>query len=379
MKKSVLLMAAATAIALSSCSSEETKDVAKSSNITFRSTVGLNSRGTEATTDNLKNIWVSAWAGDDEVFTKEQFAKKGGGQTFESVNGPWFWEKDKQYTFMAFATGKENMDGVTPTITKNDITLTNYTPNTTLADQLDLLVAQGTGSKVNNQTTGANLDFDHILSQIQIKVKNTNANLKYIIKGVRITNVKGTGSYTFNPVEADKHSWQNQGLPTQYILDQGANIKLDENNKDVTDLLVGNNSAMLIPQGITAWNGQVPTEPNATFKNVTGSYISLLINVQQKNGAGWKQVYPFADAPNEKCAWAAVAIPAVTWANGNKYIYTLDLTKGAGKVDPVDPTEPGETLTPGKDPDKGENILGGEIFFTVSVKKWNDQAIDVNM
>lgn len=372
-------MAAATAIALSSCSSEDTKDVAKSSNITFRSTVGLNSRGTEATTDNLKNIWVSAWADNDVVFTKEQFAKKGAGTTFESVGGPWFWEKDKAYTFMAFATGKENMDGVTPTISKDDITLTDYTPNTNLADQLDLLVAKAEGTKAQNGTAGADLNFDHILSQIQIKVQNTNANLKYVIKGVRITNVQGTGTYTFKPGEAAKHNWQNQNFTTQYILHQGVNITLDENNKAVTDLLVGDNSAMLIPQGITAWNGQVPTEPNATFKNVTGSYISLLINVQQKNGAGWKQVYPFADAPNEKCAWAAVAIPAVTWANGNKYIYTLDLTKGAGKVDPVDPTEPGETLTPGKDPDKGENILGGEIFFTVSVKKWNDQAIDVNM
>ena len=75
---------------------------------------------------------------------------------------------------MAFATGKDNKANLTPTVTKTNITLTDYTPSATLADQLDLLVAQGTGSKVNNQTTGAKLDFDHILSQIQLKVKNTN-------------------------------------------------------------------------------------------------------------------------------------------------------------------------------------------------------------
>ena len=44
MKKAFYMMAAA-AIALSSCSSEETTDVAKSSNITFRSAVGFNTRG----------------------------------------------------------------------------------------------------------------------------------------------------------------------------------------------------------------------------------------------------------------------------------------------------------------------------------------------
>ena len=378
MKKSVLLMAAATAIALSSCSSEDTKDVAKSSNITFRSTVGLNSRGTEATTDNLKNIWVSAWADNDVVFTKEQFAKKGAGTTFESVGGPWFWEKDKAYTFMAFATGKENMDGVTPTISKDNITLTDYTPNTNLADQLDLLVAKAEGTKAQNGTAGADLNFDHILSQIQIKVQNTNANLKYVIKGVRITNVQGTGTYTFKPGEAAKHNWQNQNFTTQYILHQGVNITLDENNKAVTDLLVGDNSAMLLPQTITSWDGR-PIDMNGTddYHQVNGAYISLLINVQKKNGAGdWVQVYPKTDQVDDtKCAWTAVAIPAVNWENGNKYIYTLNLSKGAGKVDPV---EPGPDWT-NKDPKPGDTILGEEIFFKVTVTQWVDQATNVPM
>lgn len=371
-------MATATAIALSSCSSEETKDIAKSSNITFRSTVGLNSRGTEATTDNLKNIWVSAWADNDVVFTKEQFAKKGAGTTFESVGGPWFWEKDKAYTFMAFATGKENMDGVTPTISKDNITLTDYTPNTNLADQLDLLVAKAEGTKAQNGTAGADLNFDHILSQIQIKVQNTNANLKYVIKGVRITNVQGTGTYTFKPGEAAKHNWQNQNFTTQYILHQGVNITLDENNKAVTDLLVGDNSAMLLPQTITSWDGR-PIDMNGTddYHQANGAYISLLINVQKKNGAGdWVQVYPKTDQFEEtKCAWTAVAIPAVNWENGNKYIYTLNLSKGAGKVDPA---EPGPDWT-NKDPKPGDTILGEEIFFNVTVTQWVDQATNVPM
>lgn len=102
-----------------------------------------------------------------------------------------------------------------------------------------------------------------------------------------------------------------------------------------------------------------------------------MINVQKKNAGGWEQVYPFADEPNEKCAWTAVAIPDVTWANGNKYIYTLDLTKGAGKVDPVDP---GDGVNPGgKDPDKGEDILGKPIFFKVEVEPWVDQPTNVEM
>lgn len=375
MKKSVLLMAAATAIALSSCSSEDTMDIAKSSNITFRSTVGLNSRGTEVKTDNLNNIWVSAWAGDDVVFAGEEFKKKTDTQVFHSVGGPWFWEKDKNYTFMAFATGKDTKENLNPTIAKDKITLTNYSPDANPAKHLDLLTAQGTGTQAANETAGAALNFDHILSQIQIKVKNTNPNVKYIIKGVRISNVKGTGTYTFTPADGKKHAWA-ATTPNQYVLKDGVEIKLNNQNTDA-DLLAAANSAMLIPQDITAWNGQVPAGSNASFKDVTGSYISLLINVQKKNAGGWEQVYPFADEPNEKCGWTAVAIPTVTWANGNKYIYTLDLTKGAGKVDPVDP---GDGVNPGgKDPDKGEDILGKPIFFKVEVEPWVDQSTNVEM
>lgn len=375
MKKSVLLMAAATAIALSSCSSEDTMDIAKSSNITFRSTVGLNSRGAEVNTDNLNNIWVSAWADDGVVFDGVEFKKKDGTQEFHSVGGTWFWEKNKNYTFMAFATGKDTKENLNPTIAKDKITLADYTPDANPAKHLDLLTAQGTGTQAANGTAGAALNFDHILSQIQIKVKNTNPNVKYIIKGVRISNVKGTGTYTFTPADGKKHAWA-ATTPNQYVLKDGVEIKLNNQNTDA-DLLAAANSAMLIPQDITAWNGQVPTGSNASFKDVTGSYISLLINVQKKNAGGWEQVYPFADEPNEKCAWTAVAIPDVTWANGNKYIYTLDLTKGAGKVDPVDP---GDGVNPGgKDPDKGEDILGKPIFFKVEVEPWVDQPTNVEM
>lgn len=373
MKKSVLLMAAATAIALSSCSSEDTMDIAKSSNITFRSTVGLNSRGTEVKTDNLNNIWVSAWAGDDLVFAGEEFKKKTGTQDFHSVGGTWFWEKNKNYTFMAFATGKDTKENLNPTIAKDKITLADYTPDVNPAKHLDLLTAQGTGTQSANETSGAALNFDHILSQIQIKVKNTNASVKYIIKGVRISNVKGTGTYTFTPADGKKHAWT-ATTPNQYVLKDGVDINLNDQNTDA-DLLAAANSAMLIPQEITAWDGQVPAGSNASFKDVTGSYISLLINVQKKNAGGWKQVYPFADEPNENCAWTAVAIPTVTWANGNKYIYTLDLTKGAGKVDPVDPgVNPG-----GPDPGKGEDIFGKEIKFTVDVQSWTENSPTINM
>ena len=63
------------------------------------------------------------------------------------------------------------------------------------------------------------------------------------------------------------------------------------------------------------------------------------------------------------------------WDAGNKYIYTLDMTNGCGKVDPVKPNPEGSTeVKPGTDDSqKGDNIFGKTIKFTVKVvKDWDD-------
>ncbi len=384
MKKSVLLMAAATAIALSSCSSEETKDIAKSSSsITFRSTVGLNSRGAEVTTDNLKNIWVSAWKDADVAFESEKFVKKDGTQEFHcDKDEPYYWEKDKQYTFMAFATGKDDMGGLTPTINKTSIVLNDYTPDKDPSKHMDLLAAQATGDITQNGTTGVPLTFEHILSQIQVKVKSENQDVKYVIRGVRISNVKGTGNYTYTPASPDqKHAWT-VNTAAQYVSDQGIDIRLDGTDGAFKELLAGNLSAMLLPQSVAAWDGTVPAGPDATFDKVNGSYISLLIHIQKKSKNGqWVQVYPKEAADDTQCGWTAVAIPAVKWENGKKYIYNLDLTFGAGVVDPVQPNPDGSTVVkPGdKDPDLGGEILGKPIYFKVDVKTWEPTDQNVNM
>lgn len=377
-------MAAATAIALSSCSSEETKDIAKSSSsITFRSTVGLNSRGAEVTTDNLKNIWVSAWKDADVAFESEKFVKKDGTQEFHcDKDEPYYWEKDKQYTFMAFATGKDDMGGLTPTINKTSIVLNDYTPDKDPSKHMDLLAAQATGDITQNGTTGVPLIFEHILSQIQIKVKSENQDVKYVIRGVRISNVSGTGNYTYTPASPDnKHSWT-VNTAAQYVSDQGIDIRLDGTDKTAKDLLAGNLSAMLLPQTVTAWDGNVPGGVDPTFAQVNGSYISLLIHIQKKAKNGqWVQVYPKEAVNDTQCGWTAVAIPALKWENGKKYIYTLDLTFGAGVVDPVQPNPDGSTVVkPGdKDPDLGGEILGKEIYFKVDVKTWEPTEQNVPM
>ncbi len=119
------------------------QDVAKSSlAITFRPTVGLNSRGAEVTTENLRISGLSAWTDADNVFTDELFVKKDGTTEFHcDKDEPYYWEKNKNYTFVSFATGKADKGGLTPTVDKTGITLNDYAPDKDPANHMDLLAA----------------------------------------------------------------------------------------------------------------------------------------------------------------------------------------------------------------------------------------------
>lgn len=363
MKKAFYMMAAA-AIALSSCSSEETTDVAKSSAISFRSTVGMNSRGAEVNTASLNDIWVSAFVDNAAVFSSERFSKNG--NSFESVNGPWFWDAGKTYKFMAFSPSATDL-AVIPSVNENEIKIIGYKPSNTIADQKDLLIANKKEGSSNDETSGVALEFNHVLSQIQVKVKNTNPNLKYVIRGIRISNVIASGNYVYTPANSDPHVWNTTGKEkTQYtyLLDQPINL---DGNNTTGELLTTVNSAMLIPQILTSWDGSTGNN----LADIKGSYISIKLQVSKKNAAGnFEMVYPKDDT---QFGWAAVAIPAGDgWKYGNKYIYTLDLSKGAGKVDPVDPG-----VNP--DPGKGDPIVGKEIKFTVDVSPWTENNPTINM
>lgn len=363
MKKAFYMMAAA-AIALSSCSSEETTDVAKSSNITFRTTVGLNSRALELTDNNMTKMTVSAFDGTNAYFTNKVL-EKGEGNFFECKAFNPTWPKDGNLTFFAYSHLGDNWGYNAPSLTSTGATITGFEPKADIKDQHDVVFAYGTGSQKANETSGVELNFEHILSQIKIVVKNTDTDLHYSIKGIRIASVSGSADYAFAHdagKNTNSHTWTNPGTANAVYATEFENpISLE--NSDPVDL-TDKCGAMIIPQTPTVWNGQ---DRGTDFENFVGkAYISLLINVKR----GKTNIYP---ASGNGYCWAAVALPSVTkWEAGNKYIYTLDLTKGCGKVDPV---EPG--VDPGVKPD--EPIFGKEIKFTVNVKPWVDQSTNVEM
>lgn len=380
MKKAFYMMAAA-AIALSSCSSEETTDVAKSASITFRPTVGLNSRGVEMTTNDLNEMWVTGFyqKADEVYFSDLKFTKEIGTQTF-IPSAPVFWQDGRTYKFVAISPAKSEWPtGLT--ITRENVTCENFEPKTDILAQKDMIIK---AVEANNEQWGKELElnFKHILSQIQIKVKNGNENLVYNIKAVRINSVVGKKKLTYSTT-TNSSTWGNiEGVTSnaQYTLTYANPYKLD--GKTTTELTLtsadatveNGGGAMLIPQNVTAWNG-AQVDDNAAYNG--GTYISIYLNV--KMASGNKFMYPAGAQGEQTYGWVAISVPSINWEEGNKYIYTLDMSTGCGKVDPVDPgtnVNPGGKVDPNapKDPEKGDNIFGKAIKFTVKVDKWTSKV-----
>lgn len=384
MKKAFYMMAAA-AIALSSCSSEETTDVAKSSAITFRPTVGLNSRGAEMTTDDLNEMWVTGFyqKADEVYFSDLKFTKEKGSTTNTFIpSAPVFWQEGRTYKFVAISPAKSEWPAGL-TITRDAVTCEKFEPKTDILAQKDMIIK---AVEANNDQWGKELElnFKHILSQIQIKVKNGNENLVYNIKAVRIKSVVGKKKLTY-ATTTNTSTWEDiagVNRDAQYTLTFNNAYKLDgKNTTNLTltsaDATVENGGgAMLIPQNVTAWDG-AKVDDNAAYNG--GTYISIYLNV--KMASGNKFMYPAGAQGEQTYGWVAIPVPAINWEEGNKYIYTLDMSTGCGKVDPVDPgtnVNPGGKVDPNapKDPEKGDNIFGKAIKFTVKVDKWTSKAQD---
>lgn len=375
---------AAAAIALSSCSSEETTDVAKSSSITFRTAVGLNSRGAELTTTNIQKMWVSAFyqSNGQSYFDDQKFTKETGSGTSTFIpEAPQYWQQGRTYKFVAISPAKTDWP-VAPTITKDQVTYTDLEPVTTIANQKDLVIGAVDGTSANHSANGVDLTLNHVLSQIQIKVKSNNEHIVYRIKGIRIVNVeKNKGTLTYATTN-NKANWDlNAGQKVTYTHTFDQPIVLDgKANGTTSAVLTGDNGgAMIIPQTFTAWDSKKVTD-NEPYNG--GTYISLLLNVKTVKGSSY--MYPAGAQGENSYGWVAVAVPNTEWQIGNKYIYTLDMSTGCGKVDPVDPEENPDNpiVKPGVDgnPGKGENIFGDVIKFNVTVKPWDTPNVgDIDM
>lgn len=367
MNKAIYFVAAAS-LALASCSNDETLDMGNQKGISFRTVAGLNSRVAEITQSNLKGMSVTAYesGADAAYFTDVNYTRERQTNTFVS-NPEYNWLRGKTLNFLALATSADTWTA-DKTVTFDKATntyktvLTDYTPDADISKHQDLMIGTASGTE-NNDANGLDLTLKHILSQIEVRAKNTNTAYVYSIKGVRIVAVKGTGTYT----STETTPWtpkENSKVKYEVVYDDAKEL-----TAEMSVMKNEGDNAMLIPQGVTGWiDGPIRSTANDFDSYTGGTYISLLLNV--KSASTGKYIYPAGSTEEAKTyGWAAVSTNNTTWSSGKKYIYRLDLSNGCGSVDPVDP---GTGVTPDgtKDPVKGDDIFGKKIKFNVTVADW---------
>lgn len=354
MKKQIMFMAM-TAMLIASCSSDDVVSTNTGRAIDFRTSVGT--RGSETTTDNIGKFWVTAIDGNNaNYFSKQEFTKDG---AFFTSSPLYYWPVGT-LNFFAYSPSETDL-GATVTIDKDNKTFADFSPAEEIADQKDFVTATASGTRAANEESGVALTFAHQLSQIEIQAKNTNTGYVYKVVGVRIGKPVSKGTFTMGTTSS---SW---ALTTTEKTNYSVEYTTTPRTLAVeaaTMMGTANDNAMLLPQQLVAW-------ASATDKtnNANGAYIALKIQITTKDGA---RVYP-AKAKGDY-DWAAVAINT-NWEAGKKYVYTLDFSAGAGKVDPEkpEPTDPTDPFKP------GEDILGKPIKFTVTVTDWvsADQPVEM--
>lgn len=341
--KFLIATAAILATGLASCTSDEPVDSAnlRENAISFRSSMGT--RASEITNANIKEINVAAFLGGSQFFNNTRFSKGSDNYFTSTPEYNWLGD-DSELTFYAYAPS--NVGG-TVTLTPDNKTLTGFSPAADVAEQVDFITASATGKKSTNEKTGVPLTFDHRLVQIEVLAKTDNEAYTYEVTGVRVGEPVAKGDFDFTTA-----GWKLASDKAIYDETYTTPVKLGSSAQSV---MGKEGSLMILPQQLTAW------DPSGDASNTSkGAYLSIRLKINTIAGA---QVYPFPS--NGDCDWAAIPINT-NWQAGKKYVYTLDLTHGAGYVDPHDPTP-------------GTPVLGGPIKFTVDVTDWVSSDINLPM
>lgn len=367
---------------LGACTNDEVIDVKQTGSIDLRPLIENSTRATATTVANLGSFKVDVLKGTETYGAMTVTGSDNGTKWTTSPLTYWPSNASQQLDFYAYAP--TSTEGVT--INGTDKKITSYTPSTTVADQKDLVIAYNTGTKTANEASGVPLLFKHALSQIEVKAKCANANMKVEIIGVKVVSVAKDGTFTFPTATTQSGTGHELALglwntassqKTAYMVRNSAPVELTKTAQSLMPSTSG--TFMLIPQAITPWNKQ----NNAT---TAGSYISVLCRISNVSGDNETLIFPTTAG---KYGFSAVAIGTTdndkTWEPGKKYIYTLEFfgtDSGGGRFDP-DPTVPdgggGDTDVDTTDPKDGGKEILKPITFTVDVEEWTEVPVDLNM
>ena len=351
----VALAVALSAVALVACNNEDVLEVNQGRGISFQVATEASTRAQATTTQTITEFKVWGFTDNKILMNGLEVSKDGNDWTYD---GTIFWPAtDVDF----YSVSPADVTGVN--ITNSSQKITGFTVNTDQSKQVDLLYAVNKGEK----------KADHA-SQIVFKAKNTNENLKVIVKGVKIANIKKAGDFTY-PTQATttqntkedgtivattQGTWSNITTAEKFSAGMdAAGVTLDGVVSTAKDLSNATGALFMIPQALTPW------DPSTEGCNKSNN-VYFLLNCQILSGTEKNiQVWP-SDAEED---YAEIAVPAetLTWEQGKKYVYTFIFGEGAG-------------YEPGENPNPDPTLVG--IDFDVTVDEFiavkPDQNIDMS-
>ncbi len=314
---------------------------------------------TDVKTDNFDSFKVTAIGNTAVYFDNVTFTKNDEGVWASTPL--YFWPAYK-LNFYAYNTPEKGTFG--RTINATDPQTLTFTPSTVLAEQEDLVAAYAANQAEPSGAT--DLTFNHYLTQVIVKAKNSNANYKIVVDGVKLANIVGNGTYTFSDNKMTAGSTADAVYDETFTTAKTLNADAQEVMTNA-----GTGKWYLIPQTtLTAWNQE--TDKSNSSK---GAYLGLKVKITNADGS--YKVYP---SSGEQSAWMAIPISTsdIAFAQGKRYTVVVNFfgNKGAGYVDPEEPGElDGDTSTP----DAGKSIVGGAITFNADVNTWTDAEITIDL
>ena len=366
--KSKYLVVALSAVALAACNNDEVMEVNQGRGISFQVATEASTRATATTTTSINEFKVWGFTDDKTLMNGIEVTKADNKWTYD---GTIFWPATAVDFYSV--SPAENCGG-TVSITKDAQKITGFTVATDQSKQVDLLYAVNKNeSKANHETSPVSVNFRHALSQIVFKAKNTNENLKVIVKGVKIANIKKAGDFTY-PTQATtvqntevdgtivattQGTWSNVSTLEDFSAGmEAAGVTLNGEVETALDFSNASGALFMIPQTLTAWDPE-------TEGCLASDDVYFLLNCQILSGTD-KDIQVWPSDADETFAEIAVPAEAITWEQGKKYVYTFVFGEGAGY-------EPGEEENP--DP----TLVG--IGFDVTVDEFiavtPDQEIEM--
>lgn len=380
--KKELLFAAIAAVGLAACSSDDTLDANKSVySITFRASVDKVTRASEITVSNMQSFNVTA-VGNSQTYFSNLPASSSDNGTNWTTDNIYYWPS-YELTFYAWSHASDG----TVSVDEKGQKVTDFTPNKSAGLQKDFLVSCNKGNKKDNNGSGVTMNFKHALSQIAVQAKCSNSNIKVEVLGVKLVNVATKADFKFPTTETStttalaQSQWSNWSESGSYMV---KGTKAVELNDKVQSILFSDESFMLIPQKLTAWN-------TTGESSSTGAYLAVLCRVSSLNSNNVATLlYPeptTTDNKEGKYAFTAVAIDT-NWEPGKKYTYTLDFCNGvdggggmiaADLTNPDDDKDNSVDTNPIAGATAGTTILG-PIQFKATVENWDTStSVNTNM